>query len=99
MPTTQISRWIMANIEASGRTAERVRARVLAGECLVDGCADEPTRRGLCTNHYHRFRATLLSKGSAKARAEFEAETIRAGLVLPVGQVRELRNPNPFEVR
>jgi len=95
MPS-QLSRWIaMASVKARGKTAEVVRERVLAGQCLIEGCPNEPTRRGLCTNHYQQFRNTLASKGD-KAVA-FEEELIRKGLILPVGEVREIRQPNPFE--
>ena len=97
MPYSQLSRWIaMANTRPKGRVAAAVREKVLADKCLIDGCDHPPTRRGLCTRHYHLFLKTLEAEGPEKA-AELEQQLIKDGLVLPVGLVRAIRNPNPFK--
>lgn len=47
--------------------------------CLL--CDKKPRTRGLCQNHYSQFQRQL-DKIPEKMRAEFDSETVKAGLIL-----------------
>jgi len=93
----QISKWLtMAEVTAKKTIIKDVEAKVIAGRCLICGeVADGP--RGLCTSHYLKFNRTINELPKSK-RAEFEEEQIREGRILPVGQIAEIKKPNPFQV-
>jgi hypothetical protein len=93
----QMSRFLsMSSITAKPSVREKVRSRVIAGECLIDGCAKcGERRRGLCDSHYTAFLRELNSRPRAE-RADFEAQAIREGLILAVGETKEIKSPSPF---
>jgi hypothetical protein len=72
-----------------------VEEKAKQGVCLV--CGQKSYRRGLCARHYMQFHRKRLEQPKSK-RAEFEVKRIYLGMILPSGQIRELQNPNAFEV-
>lgn len=72
-------------------TRKIVEERDERGVCLL--CEKPAVRRGLCDCHYARFRMAKLDVAREK-RAEFEAQQIREGRVLPSrqGQSRDFVN-------
>lgn len=56
--------------------------------CLL--CSKKPRTRGLCQNHYSQFQRQL-EKIPANMRADFDAESVKAGLILPAKS-----ESNPF---
>lgn len=85
----------MAGIVTPSRSvAAKVNERVKACKCLV--CDSDAERRGLCFRHYQQYRRTLAEK-PRKDRADFEVAQIKAGKVLPVGEMARIKRDNPFE--
>lgn len=92
----QIARFVaMSNVTAKASVREKVRERVLASKCLIDGCEDSPTTRGLCQKHYIAFLREQASRQEGE-QANFESAAIKEGLILAVGEVREIKSPSPF---
>ena len=91
----QLARWLsMTDVKVKRSKTKEVSDRVASGKCLL--CDSEgPRKRGLCLRHYMQFVRTIsaMPKGKRIAQEEY---LIREGLVLPVGQMRELQRPNPF---
>lgn len=86
----------MSGVTAKDSVREAVRAKVLAGECLIDGCNRTVTTRGLCDTHYQMFVRAISEKDSSD-RVEFERIAIRDGLILAVGEQQRIKcGPNPF---
>lgn len=93
----QLSRWIAM----SGATVKRaLKSQVISdvenGLCLI--CKQNrghAGRRGLCNKHYLKFIRKLESMPKEE-RLAFEDRQIRNGRILAVGQIREIRDPNPF---
>lgn len=93
----QLSRWLsMAETQAKRTILKDVHQSVRDGKCLVCEDKDDNNRRGLCMACYQQFLRTRASKPK-RERIEFEEINIREGRILPVGQLREIRKPNPFE--
>lgn len=81
-------------VTAKRKVAGKVEERVKAGKCLH--CEAAGTRRGLCMRHYQQFLARMRERGNKAAQAEFEANAIREGKVLAIGQCREIKREDPF---
>lgn len=84
----------MANVRAKRSVEQLTTEKVKAGVCLICG-KTQNHKRGLCNAHYLAF-VRKLSSQPTDHRAAFEEHQIREGRILPVGQLREIRNPNPF---
>ena len=82
----------MSNTTAKRSIARQVEEQVRSGVCLV--CKAKAVRRGLCMNHYQLFLRRFKAKG--ETRDEFEAACIREGKILAVGQMREIKQDDPF---
>ena len=85
----------MSNVTAKPSIREQVRERVRAGKCLIEGCDVAHVTRGLCQKHYIAFLREQESR-SEDDRAGFESAAIKEGLVLAVGELREIKSPSPF---
>lgn len=94
---SELSRLISMSgtITAKRSLVDRVHDRVKQGLCLV--CEEHGARRGLCTRHYQMWQRKQRSL-PRNARAAFEVRLIRAGKLLGVNQVREIKADNPFEL-
>ena len=94
--TQQNSRWLaMLDITAKRTVEKQVADSVSQHKCLI--CGTKATgRRGLCTGHYLQFNRTA-QQMPGKERLEFEQEQIREGRILASGQIRQMKNPNPFK--
>ena len=84
----------MANVRAKRSVEQVTQEKVKAGKCLVCG-KEQNGKRGLCNAHYLAFRRQLQAQPLAN-RPDFEQHHIREGRILPVGQLHEIRSPNPF---
>lgn len=82
------------SVTAKRTVAAQVNERVLSGLCLH--CDQGASTRGLCHRHYQLFLRLMKEQGTKAAQAEFEADAIREGKVLAVGQCREIKRENPF---
>jgi hypothetical protein len=90
----QLSRWLsMAGVIAAKKLRPEIVARVVRGQCLC--CHRKAARRGLCQSCY-RFFVLAMAKLPTTKRPGFEEDQIRDGKILAVGQVKEIRYPNPF---
>lgn len=91
----QTATWLwMMNVTAKRTVEKQVLEKVSTSKCLV--CDREANgRRGLCNGHYLQFNRTASSM-PGQERLEFEQEQIREGRILASGQIREIKNPNPF---
>lgn len=90
----QLSRFIaMSEIKLRPKHKERVEKRVTDGKCIIPDCTEDHAKRGLCHRHYQMFRGRAAESGDA---AEFEAEAIQEGLILPVNEVRKLTRDDAF---
>lgn len=69
--------------------------RAREGSCLIDGCDQKATTRGLCDRHYQTFVRTKRDTPARERRA-FEEKLIRQGLILAPGAIRDLTSDNPF---
>lgn len=95
MNAQQISRWMeMAAVKVSKSLTDKNRERVKEHKCLL--CERGPTRRGLCDPHYQKF-ARAKNELPRDERAEWDLKMVQRGVVLGVGQVREILNDNPFK--
>ena len=93
---TQLIRWSgMTEIKLSKKVQQYVDKCIESRECLIEGCTEEGTRRGLCNKHYIQYRksAAALKK---MARIEFERQAIKSGRILPAGAVARIRRENVF---
>lgn len=86
----------MANVRVKRSVEQSTTDKVKAGVCLICG-KKQNDKRGLCNAHYLAFVRKLTSQ-PANERVTFEEHQIKEGRILPVGQLREIRNPNPFTV-
>lgn len=84
----------MLDITAKRTVEKQVTDHVKEKTCLVCGKA-ATGRRGLCNGHYLQFNRTA-QQMPGKQRLEFEQEQIREGRILASGQIRQIKNPNPF---
>ena len=84
----------MSDVTVKRSKAAEVEDRVRQGLCLL--CDRQATRRGLCVNHYQTFLRRMAARGGKDEQLQFEAACIREGLVLPVGQMREIKSDDPF---
>ena len=97
MSQQQISRWLsMADVSAKKSVAKQVLEKVHANECLICGQTANGNR-GLCVGHALKFYRAQQSLPKAQ-RAAFEEGHIREGRILAAGELRQIRDPNPFTV-
>jgi len=95
--TSQLARYLsMAQVRAKRSIEKETLEKVKSGNCLICG-KSQNGKRGLCNAHYLAFDRRKKEYPNDR-RAAFEEEQIREGRILPVGQLREIRNPNPFTV-
>lgn len=95
MSFSHISRIVaMSDVTVKRTKAAEVEERVRSGLCLL--CDREASRRGLCMTHYMAFMRRKDRQDGTDAKAAFETACIREGLVLPVGQMREIKSDDPF---
>jgi hypothetical protein len=93
--TNQLARWLsMTDTRAKRSKEKEVEDRVRSGKCLLCESSDN-NRRGLCMAHYQMFLRTRDALPKAE-RIAFEEEQIKEGRILAIGQIREIRSPNPF---
>lgn len=91
----QLSRWLsMAETRVKRSLEKETIEKAKSGKCLICGNPANGNR-GLCNAHYLQFYRALMAHPKTR-RAGFEEEQIREGRVLATGQLREIRNPNPF---
>lgn len=93
---SQLAKYLsMAETRVKRSKETETVSKAESGKCLICG-KGENNRRGLCVQHYHQF---LRAKSSMtkKEGLVFEQEQIHEGRILPVGQLREIRNPNVFK--
>jgi hypothetical protein len=93
--SSQLSRWLsMSEVKAKRSVEKETVEKAKAGVCLI--CGQKATgRRGLCNGHYLKFARAKNELPKSK-RIAFEESHIREGRILACGQVREIRDPNPF---
>jgi hypothetical protein len=84
----------MANVRAKRSLEQAITDKVKSGCCLICG-KNQNDKRGLCNADYLLFVRTL-SALPKNERFVFEEHQIKEGRILPVGQLREIRKPNPF---
>lgn len=88
----------MVMAEPKRTVRERVRRCRDEGLCLV--CADaaekvSSVRRGLCQRHYSQWYGQKRGMSDEQA-AQYEAESIRDGKLLPARQGQRLDRANPY---
>jgi hypothetical protein len=96
MSLSQLSR-LMAMSDAAKvkRTlAAQVEQRVKSGLCLV--CESQAVRRGLCMNHYQMFLRRMRDRDGKSEQLNFEASCIYDGKILPVHEMRKIKQDDPF---
>lgn len=95
--TSIARRLLMAELKAKRGKQKEISARVRAGQCIINGCGQKMKQRGLCMKHYNQFYQLLKSLPEDE-RIQKEQELIHEGLVLPVQEVRNLKEHpgNPF---
>lgn len=74
--------------------AKEIQTKAQAGKCLI--CGEPSTVRGVCSRHYELYKYEKRKRPTKQAKAEFDAERIREGLILGPWQVCELTRENPF---
>lgn len=84
----------MEGVTAKKSLSKQVREKAKQRKCLICG-KDATGNRGLCVAHYLQFYRAMNSLPKRQRRV-FEEEQIREGRILAAGQVREIKNPNPF---
>lgn len=94
MSFAQLSRYLAMGegMKAKRTIAKEVHERVRSGLCLL--CDAKADRRGLCMNHYMTFLRRQREHGDKAA--DFEAACIREGKILASGQMREIKQDDPF---
>jgi Rieske Fe-S protein len=82
----------------SAKVKAMVKSKCKHGACLVPGCASQAAKgkRGLCDSHYSQFNYAKRKRKSAAARAAFDADKVRRGLIKAPRRGR--RSVNAFEV-
>lgn len=94
---TQMS-WLLAmQVKVKARLKNETEQKARDSVCLISGCKCKARSRGLCPRHYMRFRRELLDR-PIEERAKFEARQIHLGRILASGQIKSVRNPNPFDM-
>ena len=85
----------MADVRAKKTVRKEIAEKVIGGKCLQCSKA-ENNRRGLCNACYLRFNRAKMELPKSK-RNIFEMNHIQEGRVLALGQLREIKDPNPFK--
>lgn len=74
-----------------------IQERAAAKRCILDDCQLPVRSRGLCSEHYEKFKQTARNPPNNLERDEFIELAIAEGKVLPAGEQRRLRpTTNPF---
>lgn len=95
----QISRWLaMSNTRAKRTVVTAVEDRVRRKECLQCGEKYTEGRRGLCPTCARKFQRHL-NRLPHDQRVQEEERLIVSGVVLAVGQMKEIKDPNPFALK
>jgi hypothetical protein len=96
--SNQLARYLSMTDTRVKRSKEKeTEERAKAGTCLLCESKDN-NRRGLCMAHYQMFLRTRDVMPKTE-RIEFEEEQIREGRILAIGQLRDIRKPNPFTTK
>jgi ribosomal protein L34E len=74
--------------------AKEIQKKSQEHKCLV--CGEVAFVRGVCKRHYEVFKYEKRKRPGKQAKAEFESDCIREGLILSPWQVCELTRENPF---
>lgn len=79
------------------RAKARIRAKTKTQKCLI--CENEAIdgMRGLCLRHYNQFRVAKRKLPKGKKQDAFDAQQVRAGMILEPRRGRHPVTPNPFE--
>lgn len=87
----------MAETTAKKSIAKEIKETIRKGECLICKRLDNK-RRGLCMTCYQAFLRSRANQ-SKNERISWEESHIREGRILSVGQLREIKKPNPFDTK
>jgi len=95
MRFSEVGLLAMEDVTAKPEILEAVNDRAREEKCLISGCEQGTSKRGLCERHYQMFVRTKKSK-PRRERRSFEEQKIHEGLILAPGAIRGITSDNPF---